>query len=109
MHTNLARQVDQIKENAPVGLPVDLIKVDSFVNDAPLSLRRIVTGQRDPNLVVQNSEEQEGEYEGVPQINLLQIICHKLVCAMDCPWCYNYVLLYRFHVKKSHVSNRIQP
>lgn len=47
-------------ENAPVGLPVDLIKVDTFVEDAPLSLGCIVTGKRDPHLVVKNSEEQEG-------------------------------------------------
>ena len=79
-------------ENAPVGLPVDLIEVDTFFQDAPLSLGCIVTGKRDPNLVVKNSEEQEGQYEGVSEIH--RIISHKLVCAMDRPWCYYYVLLY---------------
>lgn len=48
------------KKNAPVGLPVDLIEIDTFVEDAPLSLGCIVTGKRDPNLVMKNSEEQEG-------------------------------------------------
>lgn len=47
-------------ENEPVSLPVDLIEVDTFVEDALLSVGCIVTGKRDPNLVVKNSEEQEG-------------------------------------------------
>ena len=76
--------------NVPVPLPVDLVEVEALVDDPVPAPGRLVAGHGDPELAVEEAEEehrQHGEGEQVPLPAR-----HEPVRAAHRPWSHQRVL-----------------
>ena len=76
----------------PISFSVNLIEFDTFVHNPIFAFGCLVTGNRNPYLIVNHPHQKERECEKVEQVCFAFSLDYHWVCAMNHPWDQNHIL-----------------
>ena len=76
----------------PISFSVNLLEFDTFVHNPIFAFGCLVTGNRNPYLIVNHPHQKERECEKVEQVCFAFSRDYHWVCAMNHPWDQNHIL-----------------